>query len=594
MATFFDVGSLTREELELISQRVYKKSVALDRNYASNKDHLMHFIESIAKKSENRDSFWNRLSRKLEEMPTTATPNSTMPSSSGPRDTEILAFFQGHLAKLQSLLANLIAKGSQRALIGKLTDALNITQRSSHVGNLNEAQMNLLREIHTSINAKREASALANSNNLSNYNGSSVGSSGLTVGSNNSRQRPALNQNCGLLYNQNSVPNGAPYNQNNSLGSSVYCQNNNMSKSSTFNQNSSSSVPLYNQNSVPVGSIHNQNSSSNVPLYNQNSSLHNQNNALRSQTYILNDVPRDQLYTQNNCVPSGSMYNPNGAQGGSMQNHSNTSRGHHGNQINSSEYQSNLQNGSAYSQNVHSNIPNGATYNHNNASNSTAYSRSNALNSTAYSQYAAPGGTRYIQSGIPSNLSYSQQTIHTNALAYSHSNAPSEGMYGRNNNSIAVHNQNSALINTSYAQSPASSTSNAAYNQSCTPIILQEQPGQVQLHTQTQAQVQVQLVQNQKDQFSTETTWVMDFYEKVHRLLAVVISLIAGTLSSDYPLLLGETFLLTAKFRLYSYALNHLYSLCMLMFYRLAQNQYKKSLLRSMLKREQKETLKSL
>jgi hypothetical protein len=535
MATFFDVGSLTREELELISQRVHKKTAMLDRNYVNNKDHLMKFIESIAKKSENRDSFWNRLSRKLEQLPTTSTPNTSMPSSSGPRDTEIFAFFQGNLVKLQSLLANLIAKGSQRALIGKLTDALNITQRSSHVGNLNEAQMNLLREIHTSFNARREATALANSNNLSNYNGSSVGSSGLTAGLNNSRQRPALNQNRGPLYNQNSIPNGPTYNQNNSLGSAAYCQNNNMSKSSTFNQNSTSSAPLYNQNSTPLGSIHDQNNSSSVPLYNPNSapvgSIHNQNSTLRGQTYIVNDVPRDQLYNQNTSIASGSMYNPSSAPSGSMQNHNNTSRGLHSSQINASEYQTNPQNGSAYIQNVHNNIPNGATYNQTNASSSTTYSRINAPSSTAYNQYAVPSGTRYIQNGLPSRLSYSQQAIHSNAPAYSHSSAPSDGMYGRSNAPIAAHNQNGALINASYDQSTAPSST--AYNQSSTPIPL--------LEPLAQTQVQSQIAQIQTDRLSTETAWVKDFYDKVHGLLLLVISLNAGTMSLGDPRLLGET-----------------------------------------------------
>jgi hypothetical protein len=538
MATFFDVGSLTREELELISQRVHKKTAMLDRNYVNNKDNLMKFIESIAKKSENRDSFWNRLSRKLEQLPTTATSNTIMPSSSGPRDSEIFAFFQGNLAKLQRFLANLIANGSQRALIGKLNDALNITQRSSHVGNLNEAQMNLLREIHTSFNAKREASALANSSNLSNYNGSSIGSTGLTAGLNNSRQRPALNQNCGPLYNQNSVPNGPTYNQNNSLGSAAYCQNNNMSKSSTFNQHSSSSAPLYNQNSAPVGSIHNQNNSLSVPLYNQNSvhvgSIHNQNSTQRGQTYIVNDVPRD----QNNSVASGSMYNPISAPGGSMQNHDNISRGLHSSQINASEYQNNTQNGSAYSQNVHNIIPNDATYNHNNASSSTTYSRINAPSSTAYNQYAVPSGTRYIQNGLPNSLSYSQQAIHTNALAYSHINAPSDGTYGRSNAPIAAHNQNGALINASYDQSAA--PSNTGYNQSSTPI--------PSLEPLAQAQVQAQIVQIQTDRLSTETKWVKDFYNMVHGLLLLVISLNAGTLSIGDPRLLGEILLRISQF----------------------------------------------
>ena len=562
MATFFDVGSLTREELEHISQRVHKKTAMLDKNYVTNKDHLMKFIESIAKKSENRDSFWNRLSRKLEQLPTTATPNTTMPSSSGPRDTEVFGFFQSNLGKLQSLLANLTAKGSQRALIGKLTDALNITQRSSHVGNVTEAQMIVLRDIHTSFNARREATALANSNNRPNYNGSSVGSSGLTAGSNINRQRPALNQNCGPLYNQNSIPNGPnsipngpTYNQNNSLSSGAYCQANNMSKSSTYNQNSFSSVPLYNQNSAPAGSIHNQNNSSSIPLYNQNNTqagpIHNQNSALRGQNYILNDVPRDQLYNQNNCVPSGPMYNPNSALSGSMQNNNNsnnTMRGLHSNQINASEYQNNSLNGSAYNQNVHSNIPNGATYNQNNASSSTTYNRNNAPSSTAYNQYAVPNGARYMQNGIPNSLSYNQQINHTSSLAYSHGSAPNDGMYGRNNAPILAHNQNSALINTSYDQSTA--PSNTAYNQSSTSIPSPE----------PQVQTQTQVVQIQIDRLSTETTWVKDFFDKVHSLLLLVVNLNAGTLSLGDPRISGEILFLIAQFYnlLYPLTNNHI------------------------------------
>lgn len=471
----------------------------------------MKFIESIAKKSENRDSFWNRLSRRLDQLPTPAAPNTLMPSSSGSRDTEIFAFFQGNLARLQGLLANLIAKGSQRVIIGKLTDALSITQRSSHVSSLNEAQMSLLRDLHSSINARREATATANLNNSANYNGSSVGSSGSIAGSNNSRQRPASNQNCGPQYNQNIVPNGPAYNQNSLQGSSAYSQNI-MSKSSTFNQNSSSSGPSYNQNSAPLGSTH------------------NQNGALRGQPYIQNDIPRDQFYNQNTCVPSGPMYNPNSAPNGSMHNHNGTSRGLNGNLTNGSEYQNNPQINSAFSQNAHSNAPNGATYNHSNTSNSTTYSQNNASNCTAYHQYAAPSGPRYIQNSLPSDLSYNQQSIHSNALTYSHNGAPSDGMYSRNNAPIAVHNQNNALINISYDQS--STLNNPTYIQTSALLPSQEPT--------TQAQAQAQIVQIQIDRLSSETAWVKDFYDKVHSVLQVVVSLSARVLSFSDSLLLGE------------------------------------------------------
>ena len=184
MSAVFDVNSLSREELDQISQLIHKKTMMLDKNYFQNNDDVMKFISRVAMKSESRESFWRRLSTKLDSMPVALQNSQALSTHSTSRDMDIFLWFQKNLKKLQSLLGTLSARGTENILLGKLTEALNIATHCANVSTLSGPQLCLLRELHTAFYS-RSANGKQNNSQSSLNSSVAVSSSGPLVSGKN-------------------------------------------------------------------------------------------------------------------------------------------------------------------------------------------------------------------------------------------------------------------------------------------------------------------------------------------------------------------------------------------------------------------------
>jgi hypothetical protein len=146
MESFFDINTLTREEVVDLVQRVFIKTKLLDEKYVANNDHAMSFLQGQAMKSDSKESFYKRLAHKLE-----------IPSTNPPQDSIIYNWFHDNQEKLQGVIAKLSIRGSQLTLLSRLSEAISITIGSYHESNLTAQQFRLLREIHTAFSAKKAA-----------------------------------------------------------------------------------------------------------------------------------------------------------------------------------------------------------------------------------------------------------------------------------------------------------------------------------------------------------------------------------------------------------------------------------------------------
>lgn len=179
MSIAFDANTLSREELDQISQLIYKKTVMLDKNYFQNNDDMMKFIRRVALKSENRESFWRRLLRKLDSVPAPSLNPQSVPLPSNLRDADIFHWFLKNLKRLHSLLGTLTARGTDNVFLAKLTDALHIAAHCVHISTLTIPQLNLLRELHTAFFTRSSTSNQNNLHSSSNINTNTSSNSSL-------------------------------------------------------------------------------------------------------------------------------------------------------------------------------------------------------------------------------------------------------------------------------------------------------------------------------------------------------------------------------------------------------------------------------
>lgn len=165
MSSFFDINTLTREEMADLLQRVFSKAKLMEERFVANNDHAMTFIQGQAMKSDSKESFYKRLARKLE-----------IPSTNPPQDSIIYNWFHDNQEKLQGIITKISTRTSQHSLMSKLSEALSFTIGSYRESNLTQQQFRLLREIHTAFSAKKAAHSNA-SNHANNaesapFNGS--------------------------------------------------------------------------------------------------------------------------------------------------------------------------------------------------------------------------------------------------------------------------------------------------------------------------------------------------------------------------------------------------------------------------------------
>ena len=172
MSVAFDVKSLSREELDQISQLIHKKTMMLDKNYFQNNDDVMKFISRVAMKSESKETFWRRLTTKLDSVPVALQNSQVLSTHSTSRDMDIFLWFQKNLKRLQALLGSLSARGTENGLLGNLTEALNIATHCAHVSTLSGPQLCLLRELHSAFYSRSASNNHNNSRSGSNLSSS--------------------------------------------------------------------------------------------------------------------------------------------------------------------------------------------------------------------------------------------------------------------------------------------------------------------------------------------------------------------------------------------------------------------------------------
>ena len=421
MSTYFDVSTLTKAELLLISQRVFRKTVSIDKNYVDNNEHMMKFLERVAMKSENRDAFWRRLSRKLEQTP---TPSQTMPSSSGSKDADILVWFRANLDKLQQLLVKLATRGSQNTLVGSLTNALNIVKHSANTSCLNESQSRLLRDIHAVFSAKRDAVEVANQNKL-NEQGAAPSNDA------QSRVRPVSNGPAsGPQYNQY-VPTAAPPRIQNDASTNQAYNRNSASTGQSYNNNVTVGRS-YNEHIIHSGQPHSQNIA-------HNGQLHQQNTAHNGQPHQQNIAHNGQSYAQTN-VHTGQSYHPNGM----------------------SEIKSQTRNilqggqpyvGPSYDQNMGGGHV-GQSFNQNTSANNQSYNQHGGHHASSNNSYTSRGGSLHAQNNIQNqnqnNIQNQNQNNIQNQNQNNIQNQNQNNIQNQNQNNIQNQNQNNNPTDASY------------------------------------------------------------------------------------------------------------------------------------------------
>jgi hypothetical protein len=155
MATSFDINTLSRDEMDQILHRVNLKTEMLQKDFVANNEVVMKFIQKIAMKSDSKQTFFKMLSEKLQLNRSPQTIPTSSPNMDN--DANIFNWFQSNQGKLQALLIKLANRSSQQAFLPRLAEGLRIAKHFPRVSNLNEPQMQLLRELHDKFLKRNEA-----------------------------------------------------------------------------------------------------------------------------------------------------------------------------------------------------------------------------------------------------------------------------------------------------------------------------------------------------------------------------------------------------------------------------------------------------